>query len=335
MARATDFSRPARVFRRRLGAVLAAFAAAAALVLGGCAEDASRPAPAADVAEALERVDEPAVEVGDGEPDFTEEEISYALENEGYENYSELDALDRCGEAEACLGPETMPRKGEERGNISSVHPSGWHSVRYGFVDGESLYNRSHLIAWSLAAENANEENLVTGTRHMNAEGMLPYEEEVARYIDDTENHVLYRVTPIFEGTELVCRGVRIEAYSLEDSGRGIMIDVVCPNVQPGVAIDYETGESWTEDEAPADVLANAPGAGSSSAADGASDGQESSQQADDEVRDYVLNTNSRKFHDPDCASVADMSSRNREDVTASRADLIARGYDPCGSCQP
>ena len=143
----------------------------------------------------------------------------------------------------SCVGQELMPK--DERGNISRVKPSGWHSVQYDFVDGKSLYNRCHLIGWQLTGENANDENLITGTRYLNVDGMLPFENMIADYIKETDNHVLYRVTPIFEGTELVARGVRMEALSIEDGGEGICFDVYAFNVQPGVTIDYETGESW------------------------------------------------------------------------------------------
>lgn len=266
----------------------------------------------ADVVSILESGDNAIEQVSGGEPLFTEEELANAEENLGFERYSELDALGRCGVAEACLGPENMPGPHEERGDISDIHPSGWQSARYSFVEGESLYNRSHLIAWSLSSENANEGNLVTGTRYMNAESMLGYENQVARYIDRTGNHVLYRVTPIFEGDELVCRAVQMEACSVEDDGAGISFDVLCRNVQPGVEIDYATGDNW---------LAR-PDAG------GDDDDQ-------GEERSYVLNTSSHKFHLPECDGATTMDSSNRRDVTATRGELIAEGYKPCGSCNP
>ena len=177
-----------------------------------------------------------------GSPDFSEDEIDRA-ENGAFEDYSPLDREGRCGEALACLGPETMPT--EPRGDIHEIHPSGWDQAFYDFVENEALYNRSHLIAHSLSGEDANERNLITGTRSMNADGMRPFEEEVARYIDDTGNHVLYRATPIFSGTELVARGVQVEAFSMEDDGAGICFNIYFYNVEPGVVIDYETGESW------------------------------------------------------------------------------------------
>ena len=161
----------------------------------------------------------------------------------GIEYYSELDSLGRCGVAEACVGVDLMPT--EERESISKVKPTGWVQNQYDFVDGGSLYNRCHLIGFQLTGENANEKNLVTGTRYMNVEGMLPFENQVADYVASTGNHVLYRVTPAFVDTELVARGVEMEAYSVEDQGRGVCFHVYCYNVQPGVEIDYATGENW------------------------------------------------------------------------------------------
>ncbi len=167
------------------------------------------------------------------------------LTTDYFENYDILDSYGRCGKAFACLGKETMPS--EERGAIGSVKPSGWHTVKYDCVDGKYLYNRCHLIGFQLSGENANKRNLITGTRYMNTEGMLPFENMVADYIEETGNHVMYRVTPVFVGDELVARGVQMEAYSVEDEGDGICFNVFCFNVQPGVVIDYATGESELE----------------------------------------------------------------------------------------
>ena len=173
------------------------------------------------------------------QPSFTEKEYT----TDSYEYYSELDSLGRCGVAEACVGVDLMPT--EERESISKVKPTGWVQHQYDFVDGGNLYNRCHLIGFQLTGENANEKNLITGTRYMNVEGMLPFENQVADYVASTGNHVLYRVTPAFAGTELVARGVEMEAYSVEDQGRGVCFHVYCYNVQPGVEIDYATGENW------------------------------------------------------------------------------------------
>ena len=176
------------------------------------------------------------VAVNDNVPFFTEEELSSA----SYETYGELDPLGRCTVCVASVGQDLMPT--EDRESISSVTPSGWINREY---DGEYLYNRCHLIGFQLTGENANEENLITGTRYMNVDGMLPFENQVADYVASTGNHVLYRVTPAFVDTELVARGVEMEAYSVEDQGRGVCFHVYCYNVQPGVEIDYATGENW------------------------------------------------------------------------------------------
>ena len=162
-----------------------------------------------------------------------------------FESYGELDYLGRCTGAYACLGIETMPT--EKRESISHIKPTGWQSVRYDFIDGESLYNRCHLIGFQLSGENANERNLITGTRYMNVEGMLPFENMVADYIKETNNHVLYRVTPVFDGKNLIASGVTIEALSVEDMGEGICFNVLCHNVQPYVKIDYADGDSSLE----------------------------------------------------------------------------------------
>ena len=185
----------------------------------------------------------------------------------------------------------------------SSVTPSGWINREY---DGEYLYNRCHLIGFQLTGENANEENLITGTRYMNVDGMLPFENLVADYVKETDNHVLYRVTPVFEGQNLVASGVQMEAWSVEDEGEGVCFNVYVYNVQPGITIDYATGESWQEGAEP---------------------------QSGETT--YILNTNSHKFHDPDCSSVSGMSTANRQEYTGSREDLIAQGYTPCGQCNP
>lgn len=183
---------------------------------------------------------EPYVELNNNKPEFDENDLTETA----FENYSSLDSLGRCGVAYANVCQEIMPADSEERGSISSVKPSGWQSVQYDFVNGKYLYNRCHLIGWQLAAENANELNLITGTRYLNIDGMLPFENMVADYVKETDNHVLYRVTPVFEGNNLVADGVQMEAMSVEDKGEDICFNVFCYNVQPGVEIDYATGES-------------------------------------------------------------------------------------------
>lgn len=194
----------------------------------------------ADLENIPEYSNSPYIILNDNKPEFTEEE----LESSSFESYSELDSLGRCGIAIANIGLELMPKADEERESISSVEPTGWINKKYEIVDGGYLYNRCHLIGYQLTAENANEKNLITGTRYMNTEGMLPFENEIADYIKETRNHVLYRVTPIFEGNNLVASGVQLEAQSIEDNGEGICFNVYCYNVQPGITIDYATGES-------------------------------------------------------------------------------------------
>lgn len=197
-----------------------------------------------DLASIPEYTDQPYVIINNNIPHFTEED--YTLE--AFENYSELDKLGRCGVAFANICRKTMPKQGEERGEIGMIKPSGWKTARYdGLVDQNYLYNRCHLIAWSLAGENANEKNLITGTRYFNKEGMLPFENSIHEYLQkkgNKNNHVLYRVTPIFEGKNLVASGVQMEAYSVEDNGEGICYNVYVYNVQPGIEIDYRTGKS-------------------------------------------------------------------------------------------
>lgn len=185
---------------------------------------------------------QPYVVVNDNKPEFTENDLTV----DPYEFYSEMDALDRCGYAMACVGVEIMPT--EDRGAIGQVKPSGWHTVKYDFVDGKYLYNRCHLIGFQLTGENANERNLITGTRYLNVEGMLPFENMIADYVKETDNHVIYRVTPIYDGDNLVARGVQMEAFSVEDNGEGICFNVYAYNNQPGVTIDYATGKSAEEE---------------------------------------------------------------------------------------
>lgn len=242
-------------------------------------------------------------------PYFTENDCT----EEPFERYSEFDELGRCGVAFANICQEIMPT--EERGPIGHVRPSGWHTVKYDNVDGNYLFNRCHLIGFQLAGENANEQNLITGTRYLNTEGMLPFENEVADYVKETGNHVLYRVTPMFEGDNLVADGVLMEAWSVEDDGAGVCFNVFVYNVQPGIGIDFATGESWKEDK-------------KVSAADR---GKKNSARK----TAYVLNTNTMKFHDPSCSSVSQMSDDNKQEYKGTREALIEKGYEPCGQCRP
>ena len=244
-------------------------------------------------------------------PYFTDREKTEDV----FEHYSDLDTLGRCGAAYANICKELMPT--EKRGEIGMIKPTGWHTVRYDdIISDKYLYNRCHLIGFQLAGENANEKNLVTGTRYMNVDGMLPFENMIADYVKETDNHVLYRVTPIFVGDNLVCRGVEMEAYSVEDNGEGTSFHVFVYNIQPGIEIDYATGDSW---------VAN-------SMADIVDDTEEHAQYA---TTLYVINAKTRKFHFPDCDSVGKISKQNKKERETDRAELIAEGYTPCGSCKP
>ena len=191
------------------------------------------------------------VELNDNVPDFSKKDMT----SKAFEKYSELDDLGRCGVAYANVCTETMPT--EERGNIGMIKPSGWQTVKYDNVDGKYLYNRCHLIGYQLTAENANEKNLITGTRYLNVDGMLPFENMVADYVEETDNHVLYRVTPIFKGDNLLASGVQMEAYSIEDKGKGVSFNVYCYNVQPGITIDYTNGDSKLSDGTIASITLN------------------------------------------------------------------------------
>lgn len=257
------------------------------------------------------QTDEAYIKVNGNVPLFSDEEKKTAA---AFESYSDLDALGRCGVAFACVGKETMPT--EERGPIGSIKPSGWHSVKYDFVDGKYLYNRCHLIGYQLTAENANEKNLITGTRYLNTKGMLPFENMVADYVKETGNHVLYRVTPVFEGKNLVASGVYMEAYSVEDDGDGICFYVYVFNRQPGVKIDYLTGDSVAD--------------GTVESASG-----ETTSAEKEETKTYVLNISNGKFHLPDCDSVKKMKEENKQIMKCKRSELINAGYSPCGSCKP
>ena len=306
------------------------------------------------------------VEIDGNTPSFTADDAT----TDAFQSFSQLDWLGRCGTAYACLGPETLPT--DVRGDISEVHPTGWVQNFYDFIDGESLYNRSHLIAHCLSGQNANERNLITGTRHFNADVMEPIESMVLNYIEQTGNHVLYLVTPVFEGNELVARGVQIEALSMEDGGQGVSLNVFLRNIQPGVAIDYATGDNWADETATngswADGTAAAGswGAGTGSTAAGgwgtgstaaggwgtptaiagastlspisiaaASDQAASSSSDTPATVTYVVNKNTGKFHYPSCSSVSKIKAKNRMDSDQTRDELIAQGYVPCKNCNP
>ena len=281
---------------------------------------------------------EPYVEVNDNQPEFTEEELTTV----SYEDYSELDELGRCQTAEACIGQDLMPT--EARESISSVKPTGWRNKSYDTVDGGYVYNRCHLIGFQLTGENANEENLITGTRYMNVEGMLPFEDEVAAYIEETDNHVMYRVTPVFEGDDLVASGVQMQAESVEDDGVGISFNVYVYNVQPYVVIDYKTGENWEGDEIAepegkwADgTEADPSDSKSDSKINAKTDSAATSKAAakDTKEQTYILNKNTKKFHKPECSGAKKIKAKNKGEYTGSRQTLIDEGYEPCGNCNP
>ena len=261
------------------------------------------------------------IEVNGNIPYFTDADKTTTA----YENYAPLDSLGRCGVVMACIGRELMPKADEERGSISSVTPSGWEQAKYdtALVDGGYLYNRAHLIGWQLTAENANERNLITGTRYFNVDGMLPFENMVADYIKETGNHVLYRVTPDFQGNNLVATGVTMEAYSVEDNGEGIQFCVYVYNFQPGILIDYATGKSRLDDGS------EIPDTGTED------DGKGDTGTGESTDSTYILNTSSKKFHNPDCSGAATIKEQNKQTYTGSRDDLIAEGYSPCGICNP
>lgn len=275
----------------------------------------------------------PYTEVNGNQPYFTEEELT----TQSFETYSELDSLGRCGVAYANVGQDLMPT--EPRGEIGAVKPTGWHLVKYDNVDGKYLYNRCHLIAYMLAAENANPQNLITGTRYLNVQGMLPFETKVCDYVKNTGNHVLYRVTPIFDGDNLLADGVLMEAYSVEDGGEGISFCVFAYNVQPGIGIDYATGDNWAEGSGTyqstvASVAEETP-VPQPETDTAVQITPESSAPQESQGITYVLNTNTKKFHYPTCSSVDDMKEKNKQIYTGSREEVINMGYVPCKRCNP
>lgn len=232
----------------------------------------------------------------------------HMMKTKASESYSKLDSLGRCGTAYACIGLDLMPT--QDRESIGMIKPAGWHTVRYDdLIDGKYLYNRCHLIGYQLSGENANEKNLITGTRYLNITGMLPFENDVAAYVKRTGNHVLYRVTPIYSGKDLLCRGVQMEAYSVEDDGEGISFNVFAYNVQPGIKIDYATGQS--------------------------SRASEEVKETKQTTAVYVLNTNTKKFHYSTCSSVKDIADKNKKTTSESRESIINKGYKPCKRCNP
>lgn len=378
-----------RTIPARFAALLAAIALAlcCTLPLAACesgsfsSAQTSNPA-AVQIADIPEYSGALCIDVNNGEPGFTNDDFKRGA----FMEFSDLDFEGRCGVAFARIGTDTLSNA--PRGDISQVHPSGWEQHRYDFVDQEMLYNRSHLIAHQLCGEDANEKNLITGTRTMNSVGMTYYENIVANYVKQTGNHVLYRVTPIFAANDLVARGVQMEAESIEDGGQSIRFNVFVYNVEPGVEIDYVTGKSRESNDVPsmttdgeatttgAGAAPNATGKEASSAsakspngnarsestnnttskgntensqtnqannATGSSDAKNPSNGAGSEEgsatsygsQEYVLNAKSMKFHRPTCSSVNDIADNNKQEVTATRDELISEGYSPCKQCNP
>ena len=255
---------------------------------------------------------EPFVVVNNNKPFFTEADMTL----EAFEEYSELDELGRCGVAFANICIEIMPT--EKRGAIGMIKPSGWHTIRYDdLINGKYLYNRCHLIGYQLAGENANPENLITGTRYLNIDGMLSFEDLVDDYVEDTNNHVLYRVTPCFIGNELVARGVLMEGLSVEDNGKDVCFCVFAYNNQPGIEIDYATGDSWRASEKPAVTVED-------------TDGVELPDDTD--VYGYIGNLKTHKFHSPTCSK---LPKEDNQIFFETKEEAVENGYEPCGICKP
>lgn len=290
------------------------------------------------------------VAVNNNEPFFTDSDMTTTA----FENYSDLDSLGRCGVAYANICKEIMPT--EKRGKIGMIKPSGWHTVKYDVIKDRYLYNRCHLIGYQLAGENANPKNLITGTRYLNVEGMLPFENLVADYVNNTGNHVLYRVTPMFSGSNLVANGVLIEAKSVEDNGGGILFNVYCYNVQPGVGINYENGDSWLDGTAPQEqsVQTGAAQNGGSQSSDGsqagasagdtgssgsitgsAASGSDTSP-AENSVSDSSnsktmvhITATGKKYHRAGCRTL------KKSDTEVTLDEAKSMGLSPCGICNP
>lgn len=315
---------------------------AAFILLSGCVKPTGRIEEATQTLQALQEIPETQEFQGDEIPSWNGENLIPAYSgdpwvdvndgipyfNDGnkvtdaFEIYADLDELGRCGQAYANICLELMPT--EERGQIGQVKPSGWHTVKYPEqIKDLYLYNRCHLVGFQMAGENANEKNLVTGTRYLNIEGMLPFENEIAEHVHETEHHVLYRVTPIFISDDLVCKGVEMEAMCVEDDGKtngfGVQFHVFAYNVQPGIVIDYATGDSWTDGDG---TTASEP-AGMRQA------------ETDEDVREYAININSGKFHLPECGSIEKANPGNIRYQACTKEELIEDGYSPCGACRP
>lgn len=286
------------------------------------------------------------VAVNNNEPFFTDSDMTTTA----FENYSDLDSLGRCGVAYANICKEIMPT--EKRGKIGMIKPSGWHTVKYDVIKDRYLYNRCHLIGYQLAGENANPKNLITGTRYLNVEGMLPFENLVADYVNNTGNHVLYRVTPMFSGSNLVANGVLIEAKSVEDNGGGILFNVYCYNVQPGVGINYENGDSWLDGTTPQEQSAQTGAAqnegsqsstgseagesGSSGSTTGSAASGSDTSPAENSVSDSSnsetmvhITATGKKYHRAGCRTL------KKSDTEVTLDEAKSMGLSPCGICNP
>ena len=294
---------------------------------GGAPDDGDAQPSYADLAAIPAYSGSPYVILNGGKPTFTEEEIT----DLSYEYFSPLDTLGRCGYVEASVGVDLMPT--EDRESISSVKPSGWLNKPYDFVDGGYLYNRCHLLGFQLTGENANKLNLITGTRYMNVDGMLPFENMIADYVRETENHVMYRVTPIYLGNNLVAHGVQLEALSVEDGGEDICFNVYVYNVQPRITIDYATGDSRQNDAT--DYAETAINGENGSATLPPEDEGAEAPPAEGVEADHVLNTRSKTIHLPTCPSVDDMAEHNKQHYHGTKEALLTEGYKTCRVCKP
>ncbi|MCF0259679.1 MAG: DNA/RNA non-specific endonuclease [Erysipelotrichaceae bacterium] len=284
---------------------------------------------------------QPYVTMNSNKPYFSDDELTVL----SYESYASLDKLGRVAWAMASLDKSLMPT--ESRSSINGVKPTGWNSDKYDFIDGNNLYNRCHLIGFQLSGENANDRNLMTGTRYMNTEGMLPFENKLADYIKSTGNHVIYRVTPLFEGDNLVASGVLMEAKSVEDKGKGIEFNVYCYNVQPGVEIDYKTGSSKAAAAPVKTETAAVPEQAAPPAEEAVAAAEEPAPAAEEPEPDveeaavpeptvtYIANANTLKFHRPDCTSVKQMADHNKVYYYGSRQEVTDAGFVPCKRCDP
>ena len=276
------------------------------------------------------------VDINDDVPFFSEDELT----EEPFQEYWPLDELGRCTGAYACIGPDSLPT--EARESASTIEPTGWQSVKYENIDGGYLYNRCHLIGYQLTGQSTNERNLITGTRYMNVEGMLPFENSVQMYVEGTGNHVLYRVRPYYNGDDLLAAGVLMEAKSIEDPL--VQFCAFCYNVQPGIEIDYATGFSAAKENTDSEEvlsIVSEPETGDNESVTRSVEAEtvedEDEEETSKEPADitYVLNTNTKKFHMPYCSSVKDMKEKNKKETTMSREEIISQGYQPCKRCNP